>query len=177
MITGWKLFEPLARKHHTPVVVAGFEPLDILAAILKLVELVRDGSDAVENMYPRCVTEHGNRNAQAQLWDVFTLGGGHWRGIAWVPDGNLVLRPEWAHADARLRHGISGVREASTPAVATACICGDIMVGRKTPHDCTIFGTTCVPEAPVGACMVSSEGTCKIWFQYGGRPDLAEVTR
>jgi hydrogenase expression/formation protein HypD len=177
VITGWKLFEPLARKHHTPVVVAGFEPLDILAAILKLVELVRDKSDAVENMFPRCVTEHGNRNAQAQLWDVFTLGGGFWRGIAWVPDGNLVLRPEWAHADARVRHGISGVREASTPAVSTACICGDIMVGRKTPHDCTIFGTTCVPEAPVGACMVSSEGTCKIWFQYGGRPDLAEVTR
>ena len=173
VITGWKLFEPMARRHAAPIVVAGFEPLDILAALVKLVELIRDQSPEVVNMYPRCVTPEGNVNAQAQLWKVFTLTGGHWRGISWVPDGNIELRPEFAHVHARVRFGLDAVREASHPAVATECICGDIMIGRATPHDCRLFGTTCLPESPVGACMVSSEGTCKIWHQYGGRPDLA----
>jgi hydrogenase expression/formation protein HypD len=175
VITGWRLFEPMARQHALPIVVAGFEPLDILAALVKLVELIRDRQPIVANMYPRCVTPEGNRNAQAQLWQVFRLAGGHWRGIAWVPDGNLELREEFAHLDARKRFALASAREASHPATATACICGEIMIGRATPHDCTLFGTTCLPESPVGACMVSSEGTCKIWYQYGGRPDLARA--
>lgn len=175
IVTGWRIFEPMARQHRAPIVVAGFEPLDILAALLKIVELIRDGSVAVVNMYPRCVTPEGNRNAQAQLWRVFRLAGGHWRGIAWVPDGNLDLREEFAHVDARKRFGLTGARAAPSPTVATECICGEIMIGRATPHDCRLFGTTCLPESPVGACMVSSEGTCKIWYQYGGRPDLARA--
>jgi hydrogenase expression/formation protein HypD len=174
IVTGWKLFEPLARQRRTPVVVAGFEPLDILAAVLKLVELVRDGRPEVVNMYPRCVTAEGNLNAQAQLWKVFQLAGGHWRGIAWVPNGNLELRPEWAEVDARVRFGLHDRRLGDQPAAATECICGEIMIGRASPTDCRLFGSTCVPEAPVGACMVSSEGTCKIWYQYGGHPDLAD---
>ena len=176
VITGWKLFEPLAREHRAPVVIAGFEPLDILAAVLKLVELIRDGRHEVANMYPRCVTAEGNRVAQGQLWRVFELRGGHWRGIAWVPDGNLALRPEWSHLDARMRFGLRAPTPADQPAVATGCLCGEIMIGRATPADCRHFGTTCVPESPVGACMVSSEGTCRIWYQYGGRPDLAGAT-
>jgi hydrogenase expression/formation protein HypD len=176
VVTGWKLFEPMARRYNAPIVVAGFEPLDILAALLRLVELIRDKQPAVANMYPRCVSEAGNLNAQAQLWKVFRLAGGFWRGIAWVPDGNLELRDEFAHVDARKRFALGDTRAASHPATETACICGEIMIGRATPTDCTLFGTTCVPESPVGACMVSSEGTCKIWHQYGGRPDLAEIT-
>jgi hydrogenase expression/formation protein HypD len=177
IVTGWKLFEPLARRHRTPVVVAGFEPLDILAAVLKLVELIRDGSTEVVNMYPRCVTPEGNRNAQEQLWKVFGLGGGHWRGIAWVPDGNLVLRPEWAGIDARVRFGLRAAGPEDGPKIATDCICGEIMIGRATPTDCRLFGSRCLPEAPVGACMVSSEGACRIWYQYGGHPDLAGAAR
>ena len=139
-------------------------------------ELIRDGQPVVVNMYPRCVSAEGNLNAQAQLWKVFRLAGGHWRGIAWVPDGNLELRDEFAHLDARQRFSLGETRAASHPAAATECICGEIMIGRATPRDCTLFGNACVPESPVGACMVSSEGTCKIWHQYGGRPDFAEAT-
>ena len=176
-ITGWRLFEPMARKYHTPIVVAGFEPLDILAAILRLVELVRDRRAEVVNMYPRCVSPDGNRNALDQMWRVFELTGGHWRGIAWVPDGNLQLRAEWAHVDARTRFGLGVRTRDDQPAVVTDCICGEIMIGRAAPTDCTLFGTTCLPESPVGACMVSSEGTCRIWYQYGGQPNLAGTAR
>ena len=177
IITGWKLFEPLAARHSAPVVVAGFEPLDILAALVRLVELVRDRQPVVVNMYPRCVSAEGNLNAQQQLWKVFRLAGGQWRGIAWVPDGNLELRPDWAHVDARVRFGLGARRAGGAGEAATECICGEIMIGRASPTDCTLFGTTCLPEAPVGACMVSSEGTCRIWHQYGGHPNLAGTAR
>src|SRR5438876_12436379 len=90
-ITGWGIFEAFVAQHHVPVVVAGFEPLDILAALVKLVELVGRGDAWVVNMFPRCVTREGNRNAQRQLWQVFSPIGGRWRGIAHVPNGNLRL--------------------------------------------------------------------------------------
>ncbi len=105
-ITGSKIFERFVAKHGIPVVVAGFEPLDILAGLVKLVELVRDGTPRVVNMFPRCVTPEGNRNAQAQLWKVFRTTGGRWRGIAHVPNGNLRLRDEFTAVDARRRYAI-----------------------------------------------------------------------
>lgn len=125
-------------------------------------------------MYPRCVTREGNRVAQAQMWKVFRTAGGIWRGIADVPDGNLRLREEYAQFDARVRYDIDIQRlwQQIPPALAEACICGPIMSGLATPTDCKLFGEGCDPENPVGACMVSSEGTCKIWYQYGGHPDL-----
>jgi hydrogenase expression/formation protein HypD len=173
-ITGSAIFERFVERHRIPVVVAGFEPLDILGGLVKLVELVRDRSPRVENMYPRCVTAEGNRNAQAHLWQVFRTVGGQWRGIAHVPNGNLRLRDEYAHLDARKRHRIE-VRRLWTRSPSTltqVCICGNIMAGIASPQECPLFGKACVPETPVGACMVSSEGTCKIWHQYGGHPDL-----
>ncbi len=173
-ITGSAIFERFVARHQIPVVVAGFEPLDILAGLVKLVELIRDGTPRVENMYPRCVTPEGNRNAQRQLWRVFRTVGGRWRGIAHVPNGNLRLRDEFAHVDARKKFRID-LRRLWTHSPATltqVCICGDIMAGIASPNHCPLFGTECVPDSPVGACMVSSEGTCKIWYQYGGHPDL-----
>jgi hydrogenase expression/formation protein HypD len=173
-ITGWGVFEEFVERHRLPVVVAGFEPLDIVAALVRLVECIRDGRPRVENMYPRCVTREGNRRAQEQLWQVFRPVGGRWRGIAHVPNGNLRLRDDWAHVDARRRFRIDVSRlwDYAPPALAQQCICGDIMAGIASPRDCTLFGRECVPDTPVGACMVSSEGTCKIWHQYGGHPDL-----
>jgi hydrogenase expression/formation protein HypD len=174
-ITGWGVFEPFVSRHRIPVVVAGFEPLDILAGLVRLLELVRDGSATVDNMFPRCVTKEGNLRAQEALWRVFRPIGGRWRGIAHVPNGNLRLRDEFAHLDARRRFDIDlhSLWDFAPPALAHECICGDIMAGIKSPHDCSLFGKACVPGSPVGACMVSSEGTCRIWHQYGGHPDLS----
>jgi hydrogenase expression/formation protein HypD len=173
-ITGWGVFEPFVERHHLPVVVAGFEPLDILAGLVTLVELIRDRTPRVVNMYPRCVTKAGNLRAQEQLWRVFRPTGGRWRGIAHVPNGNLRLRDEFASLDARRRFTIdlAELWDYAPPTLAQSCICGDIMAGKSSPTDCTLFGKACVPETPVGACMVSSEGACRIWHQYGGHPDL-----
>jgi hydrogenase expression/formation protein HypD len=177
-ITGWAIFEPFVERHKLPVVVAGFEPLDILAGLVELVELVKNQTPKVVNMFPRCVTREGNLAAQAELWRVFRPTGGRWRGIAHVPNGNLRLRDEWAHVDARRRFKIDVTKlwDYAPPHLAHLCICGDIMAGIKNPYDCKLFNKECVPESPVGACMVSNEGTCKIWHLYGGVPDLSEVS-
>jgi len=173
-ITGSAIFERFVERHGIPVVVAGFEPLDILAGLLKLVELIRDGSAAVANTFPRCVTAEGNLVAQERLWRVFRATGGNWRGIAHVPNGNLRLRDEFAELDARVRFEIDLRRlwGHAPHTLLQSCVCGDIMAGIATPIDCDLFGKECLPGNPVGACMVSNEGTCKIWHQYGGHPEL-----
>jgi hydrogenase expression/formation protein HypD len=169
-ITGWKIFERFVERHGIPVVVGGFEPLDILSALVQLVELIRRGEHRVVNAYPRCVTPHGNRAAQAALWEVFETVSGVWRGIAYVPNGNLRLRPKYAWVDARERFPmrLSELLQDAPPRLTQECICGNIMAGIATPYDCRLYGKECTPETPVGACMVSSEGTCKIWYEYGG---------
>jgi hydrogenase expression/formation protein HypD len=173
-ITGSGVFEPFVARFGLPVVVAGFEPLDILAGLVALLEAIRDGEPRVVNAFPRCVTREGNRRAQEVLWRVFRPVGGRWRGIAHVPNGNLRLRDEWAHFDARRRFEIdvAGLWERAAGSPVSECRCGDIMAGIASPDDCRLFGTRCVPRTPVGACMVSSEGTCRIWHEYGGRPSL-----
>jgi hydrogenase expression/formation protein HypD len=176
-ITGWAVFEPFVARHRLPVVVAGFEPLDILAGLLQLVELIRDGKAEVRNAFPRCVTRDGNHRAQEALWSVFQAMGGRWRGIAHVPNGNLRLRDEWAAVDARRRFDLQlhKLWDWAPSSLVQRCICGDIMAGIRSPTDCALYGRDCHPDAPVGACMVSSEGTCRIWHQYGGVPDLRGV--
>jgi len=168
-ITGSAVFEPFVERHGVPVVIAGFEPMDILAALVELVELILAGTPRVVNMFPRCVSYEGNVPAQEQLWRVFRPIGGRWRGIAHVPNGNLRLRDEFAHVDARRRFTIDlpSLWDFAPPGLARQCICGDIMAGIRNPRDCRLFNRECVPENPIGACMVSSEGTCKIWHLYG----------
>jgi len=176
-ITGWGIFEKFVERHELPVVVAGFEPADILAGLVELATLVRDRTPRVVNMFPRCVTREGNLAAQRELWRVFRQIGGQWRGIAHVPNGNLRMREEWSHLDARKRFEIdlTTLWDYAPPRLAADCICGDIMAGIASPNDCRLFGNACMPDSPVGACMVSTEGTCRIWQQYGGRPNLSEV--
>lgn len=176
-ITGWGVFERFVERHRVPVVVAGFEPLDILAGLVRLVELL--GTPRVENCFPRCVTREGNLEAQRVLWRVFEPQGGRWRGIAHVPNGNLRLRDEFARWDARRRFDIdlAPLWDHAPAALVAQCQCGDIMAGIASPHDCGLFGRECTPDTPVGACMVSAEGTCKIWHQYGGHPDLRQIRR
>ena len=173
-ITGWGIFEAFVERHRLPVVVAGFEPLDVLAGLVRLLEIIREGTPCVANTYPRCVTREGNRRAQEQLWRVFWPVGGRWRGIAHVPNGNLRLRDEFARFDARRQFDINpGQLWAHAPTgLVQRCQCGDIMAGIASPTTCDLFGRECTPDAPVGACMVSAEGTCRIWHQYGGVPDL-----
>lgn len=177
VITGSGVFEEFVKSHGVPVVVAGFEPLDILAALVKLLELVRDRTPRVENMFLRAVTREGNQVAQEQLWKVFAPTGGRWRGIAHVPNGNLRLKEEWAAFDARKRFKIdlSRLWDYAPPKLLGQCICGEIMSGSRGPKDCPLFGKECLPENPVGACMVSTEGTCRIWHQYGGHLDLRGI--
>ena len=178
-ITGSAVFEKFVERHGLPVVIAGFEPLDVLAGLVKLVEVINSGKPRVENAFPRCVTAEGNVQAQKLLWRVFRPTGGRWRGIAHVPNGNLRLRDEFARYDARKRFTIdmSALWDHAPPKLVQQCQCGDIMAGIASPSDCQLFGKECTPDTPVGACMVSAEGTCKIWHQYGGRPDLRSVKR
>jgi len=121
------------------------------------------------NAFPRCVTRDGNTRALAILHRVFATGDGEWRGIARVPDGDLQLRPEFAAHDARL-HFAALLAAAPTPvetSLAASCRCGAIMTGRAQPTDCPLYGRQCLPSAPVGACMVSTEGVCRIWHEHG----------
>jgi hydrogenase expression/formation protein HypD len=168
-ITGFGLFEPFVARHRRPVVVAGFEPLDILAGLVLLVERIADGQAELINAFPRCVTRGGNRRALDVLWRALEPADGEWRGIARVPGGDLRLRAELAAHDATVRFAD---RLAATPAPepraeAGECRCGAIMTARATPTDCALFGARCRPEAPVGACMVSAEGICRIWHEQG----------
>ncbi len=178
-ITGSAVFEDFVERHRIPVVVAGFEPLDVLAGLVRLLEIMASGIPRVDNAYPRCVTREGNRHAQELLWKVFRPMGGRWRGIAHVPNGNLRLRDAFARYDARRRFSIdaSALWQHAPPKLVQQCQCGDIMAGIASPNDCALFGRECNPDTPVGACMVSAEGTCRIWHQYGGHPNLTKIGR
>lgn len=177
-ITGWGVFEPFVARHGLPVAIGGFEPLDLLAGLARLTERIRTRDPRVDNCFPRMVTREGNRRAQEQLWAVFEPSGGVWRGIARVPNGNLRLRDRFAHLDARRRFGERLAISKSPSGVARRadeCRCGDIMAGLATPEDCRLYGEPCTPTSPIGACMVSGEGTCRIWSEYGGHPALEAI--
>ena len=163
-VIGAAPYRPVAARFHKPIVVTGFEPLDVLQAVHMLVRQVNEGRAEVENQFTRAVTEQGNTRAQAcvaqtlQLRDTF-----EWRGLGMVPDSALAIRPEFADWDAERRYEM----RFSPAADAKSCACGDILRGLKKPSDCKIFGTACTPATPMGACMVSSEGACAAYYQYG----------
>ncbi len=170
-ITGYGLFEDFVEEYDLPVVVGGFEPLDVLYGVRRILAFIEAGEGGLDNAYPRCVSREGNTAAMGAIEDVFTRTSGEWRGIADIPDANFELNETYADHSARKQFDIEGVEGDADP-LTEECICGDIMAGTASPEGCALFGEECTPQNPVGACMVSDEGTCKIWHEYGGKPDL-----
>ena len=169
-VIGSRPYELFAEKYRKPVVIAGFEPLDVMQAILMLMAQVNDGRAEVENEFSRAVSRDGNRKAQDRIAEVFELRDEfEWRGLSMVPHSALMIRKKYASFDAERRFQLA---YQSVPD-NKACECGAILRGVKRPQDCKIFGTVCTPENPVGSCMVSSEGACAAHYSYGRYKDMA----
>lgn len=162
MVIGAQAYQPVAEKYHRPCVVAGFEPADILQAILLLVEQLEQGLARVEIAYHRGVTFEGNAKAREILNQVFEPADARWRGLGIIPASGLQIRTEYQHFDAAKRFGLK-IQNAHEP---VGCLCGAILSGIKHPNDCRHFGRKCMPDHPVGPCMVSSEGTCAAQYRY-----------
>jgi hydrogenase expression/formation protein HypD len=161
-VTGFHEYFPLAAKYRVPIVVTGFEPLDILQGILMVVQQLESGRAEVENQYARSVRREGNRPAQELVHRVFRVVPRKWRGIGEIPQSGLGLSEEFAAFDAEKRFGVAGVSVAEP----VECQSGLVLQGRIKPHDCPAFGTRCTPEHPLGATMVSSEGACAAYYRY-----------
>jgi hydrogenase expression/formation protein HypD len=168
-IIGLGPFARLPGGSAVPIVVGGFEPLDILYAVALLLRQIASGVARVENGYPRAVDPEGNPAAQRLTDRAFTPCDARWRGIGIIPRSGLALRPAWADRDARQRFGIEGD---SGEEIIPGCRCAEILTARALPDECPLFATACTPTSPLGPCMVGSEGACSIWFRYGGRPIL-----
>ncbi len=162
-VMGYWEYLPIAEQYRIPIVVTGFEPLDIARGILMTVRQLEAGTHAVENGYPRLVTQEGNRPAQEVINRVFMECDQKWRGVGMIPMSGWRLRPEFRRFDAEERFPVSEIH----PEEASICIAGQILQGLKKPNQCPAFGTLCTPEAPLGATMVSSEGACAAYYRYG----------
>ncbi|MCD2174384.1 hydrogenase formation protein HypD [Rhizobium sp. C4] len=163
-VIGTEPYDEFAENFRKPVVVAGFEPLDVIQAILMLVRQINDGRYVVENQYIRAVKPGGNQKAQAEVAEFFEqCESFEWRGLGEVPQGALRLREEYSRFDAEKRFGMVTPAAKDNP----ACDCGAILRGVKRPTDCKLFGTACTPDTPMGSCMVSSEGACAAHWTYG----------
>ena len=164
-VMGTAEYGPLAARFGVPIVVTGFEPVDILHGVLECVRLLEAGRPEVANAYARAVRPEGNVHAIQAIREVFAVADRNWRGIGRIPQSGLVLRPEFRAFDAAARFGVGG----DAPPEATECISGLIMRGVKKPHECPAFGTRCTPERPLGAPMVSTEGACAAYYRYRSR--------
>jgi hydrogenase expression/formation protein HypD len=162
-VMGYEEYLPLAQRYHVPIVVTGFEPVDILQGISMTVRQLEEGRTEVENQYARSVRREGNRAARKLLEEVFEVTDRQWRGIGTIPRSGYRLREEYAAFDAERIFDVSGISAQESP----LCIAGVILQGLKKPHECSAFGSRCTPEHPLGAPMVSSEGACAAYYHYG----------
>ena len=162
VIIGLKAYRPFFNKFQVPCVAAGFEPADILQAISRLVEMIESENPGLDNAYPRAVTEEGNPKAQQILQDIFEPTDACWRGIGLIPISGLKFREKYARYDATQQFEI----KVPEPNIPPGCACGEILTGKKNPHDCKLFRKVCTPSDPVGPCMVSTEGTCAAYYKY-----------
>ncbi len=169
-VIGSQPYEFFAEEYQKPVVIAGFEPLDVMQAILMLVRQVNEGRAEVENEFSRAVTPAGNEKAKALVAEVFELRRSfEWRGLGEVPYSALRIKEAYRTFDAEGRFDL----EYRSVADAKGCECGAILRGVKQPQDCKLFGSVCTPENPIGSCMVSSEGACAAHYTYGRFDDRA----
>jgi hydrogenase expression/formation protein HypD len=162
-VMGYREYEPIAAKYRVPIVVTGFEPLDLLQGIHMAVTMLEEGRNGVENQYVRAVHRDGNSPAQELIARVFEVGPRKWRGIGAIPASGLRLHAELAAHDAAARFDVAHL-SAEEPA---ECMAGVILQGIRRPQECPAFGTRCTPERPLGAPMVSSEGACAAYYHYG----------
>ena len=165
-VMGYEEYIPIAETYKIPIVVTGFEPVDILFGIQKTVHMLEAGIIGVENAYPRAVKKEGNRPAQALLKEIFEPGDRSWRGIGPIPGSGYHLRGNYERFDADRLFNLKGVK-AEEPEI---CIAGEILTGNKKPYECIAFGTQCKPEKPLGAPMVSAEGACAAYYKYSITP-------
>ena len=162
-VMGYREYEPIAERYRIPVIVTGFEPLDLLEGVRMALEALEEGRAGVENQYRRSVTRDGNLPAQELLVRVFEPCDRAWRGMGVIPRSGFRLRPEFAPHDAERKFDVGAI----TAVEPEICIAGEILRGLKKPHACEAFGTLCTPERPLGAPMVSSEGACAAYFNAG----------
>ena len=162
MVMGYTQYEPIARQYDVPIVVTGFEPVDILMGLCMCVEQLEQGRAQVENQYTRTVTREGNRAAIELIEKVFRVVPRKWRGVGEIPQSGLSLTPDFADFDAEQRFGVAGYAREEDP----ECISGLVLQGRQKPAQCLAFGARCTPEHPLGATMVSTEGACAAYYRY-----------
>lgn len=162
-VMGYWQYLPLAEKYHVPIVVTGFEPLDVLEGIRRTVQQLENGRAAVENAYPRAVQLEGNKPAQKMLADVFVVADRTWRGIGRIPQSGWELGETYREFDATYRFDVGDIRTQESP----FCRSGEVLQGLIKPNECAAFGRECTPRNPLGATMVSSEGACAAYYQYG----------
>jgi hydrogenase expression/formation protein HypD len=161
-VMGYEEYEPIARKHRVPIVVTGFEPLDILQGIHMCIRQLEEGRFEVENQYTRSVRREGNPHARNAIGEVFRIVDRKWRGFGGIPKSGLGLRGKYSSYDAEDRFGVARLEAEED----SECISGSILQGTRKPYACPAFGTRCTPEHPLGATMVSSEGTCAAYYRY-----------
>ena len=161
-VMGFEEYPPIAAKYHVPIVVTGFEPLDILQGVLMVVQQLESGRAEVENQYTRSVRREGNRPAQELLRKVFKVVPRKWRGVGEIPQSGLGMNDAYAAFDAEKKFGLAGHRVEEP----TECLSGLVLQGQIRPHECPAFGTKCTPDHPLGATMVSSEGACAAYYRY-----------
>lgn len=163
-IIGSQAYEVFSRQYHKPIVIAGFEPLDVMQSSLMLIRQLNSGEHQVENEYTRAVTRKGNVKAQALMSEVFSIRDAfEWRGLGLIPDSALKIKQNYAQHDAELRFQLPAIKASDVK----GCECPAILRGAKRPVDCKLLGTVCTPENPMGSCMVSSEGACAAYWSYG----------
>jgi hydrogenase expression/formation protein HypD len=170
-VIGTRGYEFIAREYEKPFVISGFEPLDILQSIYMIVKQISENRTEVENQYGRVVEREGNRKALQVLQEVFEPRPFfEWRGLGSIPFSGMKLKEKYARFDAELQFEVPGLRVADPK----ACQCGEILKGVKKPWECKVFGTACTPETPIGSCMVSSEGACAAYYNFGRLSKIAQ---